>query len=143
MTTTIDFTSRTFGCEAHEAPGACTEECLTIAYATMGYSESVPFDPTGCSYPPPMPEYGPVLDPESRGIMWAYTHPEDCQCGTDECPVMIEEREYIATANYWPTTRRDGTSVTVYAYPDGNVVESTRPLGEPFGPIVAMNGRML
>lgn len=95
-------------CEAgvHEPDQPCTDECVRRAYEMdgSGYSESMIYsdylggtssvDVSGCHGGPPMPEQQYRLD--GGKVVAFYAHPEDCQCGEDECPAMIAYRAEIA-----------------------------------------------
>lgn len=123
-----------WSCELHENPGACDEECLHIAWSMRGPGPywDLPYDPTGCNRPRPMPEYQPVLDTINHGVMWIDVHPADCDCGDEEgCPRAVDERSYWVgeegTAQMWEVVRPDGKTVTVKRYYDGSVVEADRP----------------
>jgi hypothetical protein len=66
-------------------PGCCDEECLWLAIAMDGDDGyGVPFDPTGCSYPPPMPYDEFVL--ENDTVICRTIHPDGCMCDRAECP---------------------------------------------------------
>jgi len=81
-------------CENHDEPGACTDECVALVQMmSSGYSEGVDYDPTGCSYPPPMPELVFGLDTHRRMVVAHYEHPVGCQCGLDDCPAYLAEDE--------------------------------------------------
>jgi hypothetical protein len=72
-------------CEEHDGPGSCTDECVHTLYAMDGGpGPGLPYDPTGCRVPPPMPELSYVLDHERRQVVAVWEHPMDCECG--ECP---------------------------------------------------------
>jgi hypothetical protein len=76
-------------CENHRTPGQCDDECLWLAIAMEGDDGyGVPFDPTGCSYPPPMPY--DVYALEDSTVVRHSIHPDGCMCSDEICPA--EER---------------------------------------------------
>lgn len=77
-------------CETHDEPGVCDLECLDLICLMMqgdGGGDYVPYDPTGCSYPKPMPTERPVL--VEGTIRFVLDHPTDCQCTDEDCPEML------------------------------------------------------
>lgn len=134
-----------WSCELHDQPGACGPECLQAAHSMAGPGPywDLPYDPTGCNYPMPMPEYEPVLDTINHGVMWVNVHPEDCQCDDPYCPPRVAElafhieREFRAQS--WQVVRPDGQAVTVKRYADGAVVEQEDP-DRDGGLILVMSG---
>lgn len=82
-----------FSCETHEAPGSCTERCVSEVNMMVAdaYYDDTPYDPTGCSNPKPMPREVAVLDADDRACVVVTEHPEDCQCGKPECPQVIAD----------------------------------------------------
>lgn len=68
------------GCENHDAPGACDEECVALVQQMAADWDDTPYDPTGCSYrPPTRPEERPMLAPVKR-VVYVDVHAHDCQC---------------------------------------------------------------
>ena len=81
-----------FACETHDAPGSCTRECASLVNMMSGGDyDDRPYDPTGCSNPPPRPSERAVFVPETAATVWVTEHPEDCTCGKPECPGVIAE----------------------------------------------------
>jgi hypothetical protein len=97
-----------FACEGHAEPGSCTRECASDVNMMMGdaHWDDRPYDPTGCSNPPPRPEQRAVFVPEAASTVLVTEHPEDCTCGKPECPPVIAEDAFYAVVGEERRTER-------------------------------------
>lgn len=66
---------RRFGCENHDAPGECAEECVDLMAAMSG-DEGVTFDETGTTYGPPRIYDTYEYDEETRASLIVSHVPE-------------------------------------------------------------------